>query len=307
MKAKAVLALLFLSALAGASELQGIYTQSPNVVTGQFMYCFILLDGPAPEGGEVVTLTDNTSAVQTPPEITVPEGSLFQQFACQTTAVSAPAVRSLTATLRSVTKTCYYKLIPPPALDRLDLEPTELVGGESFKARVWLTTEAPATQGFEVMLTTNSSSVSFAQPQFLIEAGSKYGVQTGTTKPVNAVFTRTVTATMNGVKRTANLVLHPGQQLVNLTISKNVLRENGIPYHNSAVLTVEMSGPEPKTGTVPGFYYLPDTAGLQFSNWEGGKTYGTATVSAYGQHPPTVVTIYCRIGSVTKTVQILRL
>lgn len=66
--------------------------------------CTIILTGPAPAGGQIVTLSTNNSAVTLPATITVVEGATNAAFTATASSVSSSQAATLTATANGVTK-----------------------------------------------------------------------------------------------------------------------------------------------------------------------------------------------------------
>ncbi len=79
-------------------------TISPGVVRGGDPITGTLtLSFPAPTGGAVVTLADNTTAIVTPPYKTLTAGATGASFTCTTVPVTTRFRRQITATYRGVT------------------------------------------------------------------------------------------------------------------------------------------------------------------------------------------------------------
>jgi trimeric autotransporter adhesin len=74
-------------------------TLNPSVVTGGFSStATILLTGPAPTGGAVLTLSSDNAGVQVPPVLTVPAGLNSAVFTATTSSVSDTATATIKAT-----------------------------------------------------------------------------------------------------------------------------------------------------------------------------------------------------------------
>jgi len=73
----------------------------------------VTLNAPAPSGGAVVTLSDNSSAAAVPASVTVPSGSTSATFTITTTSVSSSTTVTISAVYGGVTKTASLTVIPP--------------------------------------------------------------------------------------------------------------------------------------------------------------------------------------------------
>lgn len=238
---------LLLTCGAFSAELRSVQTDQTTIVSGDSFRGAVLLSGTT-ETQEVVTLTDNTSAAFTPSTVTVFEGTQHGDFTCTSSVVTSPATRTISATLRGVTKTCYFTLVPPPMLERAEVVPSEVVGGESFTLRAWFTSVAPYG-GMTINAFSTSSSISIPSNAMKVDEGSQFGQVEGSTSVVSAVYTRTVGATYAGVTKYASLTLHPSQKLLWAKLSRVVM--HGSP--DSTILSYELSGFAPRAGTLVDF------------------------------------------------------
>jgi hypothetical protein len=86
---------------------------SPSSVTGGSPATgTVTLVAVAPEGGAVVTLSDNSASATVPPSVTVPAGATSATFAVSTNSVSSPTTVTVTATLGSISRTASLTVSP---------------------------------------------------------------------------------------------------------------------------------------------------------------------------------------------------
>src|SRR5205085_11078694 len=104
----------------------------------------VTLNGPAPSGGQIVTLTSsNTAAATVPASITVAAGAMSATFTVSTTAVKNATTSTITATCNSGSAFATLT-INPPALSSLSFNPTSVKGGATTQLTTTLTGLAPS-------------------------------------------------------------------------------------------------------------------------------------------------------------------
>ena len=162
------------------------------------------LTGPAPSGGRIVALSDNSGSIATPASTTVPSGASSGLFTLTTSPVSTSAARTITASQGGVTKTATLTLIPRAILTALTVNPSSVKGGQTTVGTVTLDASVGSRQ---VALTDNSTVLSVA-PSVTVQ-GSTFADFQIATSPVTATITRQVTATLDGISKTANVTLTP--------------------------------------------------------------------------------------------------
>jgi hypothetical protein len=187
--------------------LQSLVLNPNQVHGGSTTTGTVNLSSSAPAGGVVVTLASNSSAIQVPQTVTVPAGQTSVNFLVQTSAVGDVFVRTVTATLEGVTRSANLTLHPRPTLNTFIVSPNDVQGGQSTTGTVTLV--RPTTLGsVQVALASQSSAIQ-VPPSVTVPQGSNTVSFTITTSPVGATFVRTVSATLNGVTRTASITLRP--------------------------------------------------------------------------------------------------
>lgn len=177
------------------------------VVGGSTTTGTVTLSGAAGIGGRSVPLSDNSSVITTPASVLVPAGSTIGSFTANTSTVTASATRQISATLAGVTKTANLTINPGVALSSLSLNPASVKGGNSTTGTVTMAGPAP-NGGLTVTLTDNSSSIN-TPASVAVSQGATTGTFQSTTTAVTATATRQISATYQGVTKTANLTLTP--------------------------------------------------------------------------------------------------
>src|SRR2546425_1037271 len=187
------------------------------VVQGNPSIGTVILNGVAPSGGAVVSLFSDNSAALPPASVTVPAGQTAAVFGVTTSQVAAPTLVTIGATFggpfRSTTITVSPFIAPttPPALSDLSLNPSAVVGGTRSTGRVTLTTSAPDPSAGVVSaaLTSDNTAVAVVPKTVTVGHGGIIADFPVTTFAVTASTLVIITATYNGVTRSATLTVNP--------------------------------------------------------------------------------------------------
>jgi hypothetical protein len=169
----------------------------------------VTLDGPAPSGGAVVTLSSGDSTVAAPPvSVTVAaSATVSPAFTITTTAVATDTPVSISATYNGVTKSATLS-VNSPQLASLKLSPANVVGGHSTtRNTVTLNGPAPAG-GASVMLSSNNAGAT-PPTTVTVADGATSATFTITTTTVETSTPVQITATFGGATKMANLTVTP--------------------------------------------------------------------------------------------------
>jgi hypothetical protein len=189
------------SIMLGATSVAGGVSVGNNKVT---------LSGPAGPSGVVVLLSSADPAVASvPSSVTVPSGAAVSpvfDITTITVGVATPVIISadLNGTIRTATLT-----INPVSITSVTLASSTTPGGVTLTGnRVNLSGPAPAG-GFTVAIGTSDNGLATVPTSIAIAAGATQGTFAITTSNVAASTPVTITASANGVNRSANLTLTP--------------------------------------------------------------------------------------------------
>ena len=202
----------------------------------------VTLTAPAPSGGAVVSLSSsNPAAATVPASLTVPAGvTSATTSSVATSAVSSTTTTVISATHNGITRTATLTVTAPtppapPApsatLDSVSLGPASVQGGSSASTTVTLTAPAPAG-GAVVSFSSSNQAVATVPATMTVPEGvnSRVVVQFVSTSPVSATATSVITATYNGVTRTATITVtappppQPGGELASITLSPSTVQ-----------------------------------------------------------------------------------
>ena len=192
-------------------SLSSLSLNPTSVVGGNSSTGTVTLTAPAPSGGFVVNLSSsNTSVATVPSSVTVPAGATSANFTVATNSVSSATSVTITAAAGGITRTATLTVNPPASnvtLQSLTISPTSVWGGSTATGTVTLSGPAPA--GGVVVQLRSSSSRASVPSSITIPAGAtsaRFTIQTRSTFwPF--VETVTITATYNGVSRSAQLTV----------------------------------------------------------------------------------------------------
>ncbi|HWT00682.1 MAG TPA: hypothetical protein VN256_10585 [Pyrinomonadaceae bacterium] len=190
-----------------------------------------VLNGPAPAGGLVVALSDNIAATTVPASVTVPAGASSKTFVITSVIVNSAQTGTVTAKLGAVTKTVALT-IRPPVLSSVKLNPASVAGGNDVTGTVSL--DGPALSAGALVALSDNLTAATTPASVTIPSGARSATFIIKTSAVGVKETGTISASRNGVTRTAALTVRlPGVQSV--TVSPNP-----IPGGSSATGTVTL-------------------------------------------------------------------
>jgi hypothetical protein len=221
---------------------------SPNSAVGGVSTTnnYVKLNGPAPSGGAVVALSSSNPQVAAgPASMTVPAGATFSPtFTITTSAVTSNQSVDISGTYNA-TKTAALT-VTPVEVQSITLSPATAVGGVTYAAnnRVKLNGPAPAG-GAVIALATSDPSVTVA-PSVMVPAGSTVSPAFAiATTAVSSTLSVLVSATYNGLSKTATLTVTPP------AVSALVLSPTSVVGGGSTTGNyVKLNGPAPAGGAM---------------------------------------------------------
>lgn len=174
-----------------------------NTVTGK-----VTLNGPAPSGGLVVSLTNTNTAATVQASVTVHAGATTASFPVTTSVVASSTTGTITANFNGGSKNAQLTVLPI-GIKSLTLTPTSVTGGSSVTAKVIL--QAPAAPGaITVNFTSNDGSLTPSIPAYItIPAGQTTGTYIITTSTVSSPAQVTIQAAANGTSKSKVLTVNP--------------------------------------------------------------------------------------------------
>jgi len=275
-------------------------TLSPaSVVGGTATVGTVSLNGFAPVGGIVVSLSDSsTSLITLPPSVSIPAGASSADFNVTTGSVGAETGVLILASANGVGISKSLSILSPH-LQSLTVNPTSVVGGSYSTGTVTLASPAPAG-GCLVSLVSNSdaASVPFA---VMVSEGAASATFTITTSVVQSNTSSTITGTLEGKSQTALLSVTISHYLANSAWPKfhGNAQNTGLGFGAGAIGSLkwsyatgaEIGASSPSIGadgTVyigswdGNLYAIDPTGGVKWTYQTGDRVYSSPTVGSDG-------------------------
>lgn len=251
----------------------------------------VLLTGPAPSGGAVVTLTSsNISAATVPASVTVPANAIGTSFSVTTLPVAINTSLSVSAFYNGTTRSANLTVLAA-TLTSVSLNPTSVVGSLLSTGTITLNGPAPAG-GAVITLRSSNTSVATVPATVTVAGSATAATFTVNTYPVSANNYVTISALYGSTTRTANLTVTPA------TLSSVSLNPTSVHGGSSSAGTVTLNGPAPASGSVvalsssnPSLAKVPSSITVP-----GGGTTATFVVTTVSVSSTRTVTIYGNRG-----------
>ena len=270
---------------------------NPTTVTGGTSSTgTVTLSSAAPTGGAVVTLGSSSASATVPASVTVAAGATTATFTVTTTAVSSTTPATISGTYNGGTQQTATLTINPPTLSSVSLSPSNPIGGASSTGTVTLSAAAPAG-GVVVTLTSNNTSTATVPASVTVAAGATTATFTITTTPVASNTTVSISATLNGTTKSANLTVREA------TPSSVSLSPSSVIGGTSSTGTVTLNGAALSGGTVVTLTSSNTSAATVPSSVTvaAGATTATFTITTTPVSANTKVTISAALNGTTKT------
>ena len=218
------------------------YGITPTTVTGgATVSATVSLDGAAPTGGLVISLSSSDPSATVPSSITVLASQTSASFSITTGAVIAMSTVTLQAKLGNSSQVATL-VVQPPVLSSFSMAPSTIIGGSSSTGTVSLTGPAPAG-GISVILNSYDGSVT-VPASVTIPAGSSSATFTATTIGVASDETVQIKANLGSNYLFTNLTV------LGSTLSSVVLTPNSVQGGQTSTGTVTLTGPAGLNGAI---------------------------------------------------------
>lgn len=233
---------------------------APNPMAGGgIATATVTTNRPAPRGGAIFTISENTAYLACPATITVPEGGTSASFPVTTYKPPTTVVKWVNVSYGAVTVTAPVTLTPI-SMAAFSVSPTSLYGGASCFGTITL--GAPAPPGFTVAVSDNSVAVgSPGNVPFGTGANTAicllrtYPVTTSTTVTISAKkSTQTLTATLSIIPPVLNYLALSATIITGGTSFSATPQLLGQAFAGGTSVALSTSGPEvipPATVLIP--------------------------------------------------------
>jgi hypothetical protein len=182
---------------------------SPSTISGGAQPLgIVMLNGQAPAGGALVTLTSNSPFVTPPSSVLVAAGEFSASFAIPSSSVTANTTATVTASYGGASAQAQVTLTPQPPPSSLTLNPSSTtgLGGSSFAT---VTVASPPSTDQILQVASSNPAVASVPNGVTIPAGSTTGGFNIFTSSVSTQTIVTISVSGGGVTRTANLTVNP--------------------------------------------------------------------------------------------------
>ncbi len=222
----------------------------------------VTLNGPAPAGGLIVTLTSSDASVAVPGSVTVAAGATTAIFSVATSIVAQDTPVTITATANNTSQTGTLT-VQAVTLQPFNLSVATVTGGRQLSASVNLSCPAPPG-GSTITLTSDNPTVVSVPDSVTVPTGSTVGTFAVSTITVASAVTVKVTAAYNNQTRNVPLTVQPGG-LVGFLLTPTSVTGGG---SSTAALTLDSAAPAgglivalsndtPGAATVPASVVIP--------------------------------------------------
>ena len=209
------------------ASLQSITLSPTTVEGGAGSTATVRLSAAAPSGGASVTLSSDNASAAVPPSVTVPAGASSATATVTTSQVTTTTSATLTASYAGVSRAATLTVTPPPppppppgstTLDSITLSPATVQTGTLSTSATLTFSALTPSGGAVVALASSNTSVATVPPSVTVPANSSTGAFSVTIRS-SAVGTSTISATYEGVTRTALLTVSSQSQFRIITTS----------------------------------------------------------------------------------------
>jgi hypothetical protein len=188
-------------------SLKGITLTPGTISGGAGAGAIVMLNGQAPAGGAVVSLTSDSASAMPPALATIAAGNSSVTVTVPTNQVAANTLANISASWNGDSVQSPLMLVPQGQPASIALSPASVTGAGGSFATVTMAAPSANDQIFQV--TNSNPAVAFLSNSVTIPAGSTTGGIIITTQPVSVQTPVTISVSGGGVTRSATLTLNP--------------------------------------------------------------------------------------------------
>lgn len=280
----------------GPPRLRNLTHSPDSVIGGDPATGTVEITSPAPSGGSVITLSDNSSAVTVPASVTIPAGQTSATFTITTSAVTSTTTVSISATFAG--ETFNDAIVLFTVLRTVELNPSTVVGGNPSTGTVILGRAAPAG-GAVVTLSSSNTTLVTVPASVTVAAGATSATFTANTTTVTSFSFADISASYGGATVSSRLSLSTAAN----TVSALTVNPTSVVGPNSVTATVTLGGTVTSCCPVvelassdPALAQVP--ASVSFSQGQNSATFTVNTGSVVGTK---TVTISASLNGTTRS------
>ena len=285
-----------------------------SVVQGNPSIGQVILNGVAPAGGVVVSLSSSSGAASVPATVAVDAGQSATVFGVTTAAVTQVTPVTITASLGGVSRTTSMNVSPfefstaTSTLTDLTVNPTAVAGGARSVGRVRINPPArdPSDGPVTVALASSNEAAVVVSRQVTVGFGGTFADFRIRTFAVAQPTAVTLTAAFNGVTRSATLTVNPSgapppPPPPTVTLTALSLNPTTVVGGNASTGTVTLNAAAPAGGVVVSLSDNSPAASPPPSvTVPAGATSAGFTVTTTAVTTAASATISATLGSVTR-------
>jgi hypothetical protein len=209
----------------------------------------VTLNGRAPSGGAVISLSSDSPAANPPATVTVPAGSYSTPFAFPTSEVFENTAITITASWQGAIAQARITLTPQPAPVSVSILPSWVIGGSGSSDGVVKIQQPTEPFDRHIPLSSSHPEITFLSSYALVPAHSDRGFFTVQTKAVSVITDVTITASGSGVHKSATLTVNPsGTAPPPSPLSSFTVNPSSVVGGDTATGTVGLSTAAPAGG-----------------------------------------------------------
>jgi len=275
-------------------EMKGFTLEPANVIGGSTVLGNIDLNGPAPAGGVVVTLSSTNSAVTIPTSVTIPGGNGNFTVPITTIGPSVPTYARITATLGGRSITSGLNIVNE---FKVTINPLNVTGGVNATGTITVTANGSPT-GLVFSLTTDSKDA-LVNSSVKIPAGQTSATFTIKTSPVAKAVYPVIGITFDQVFQAIEMSVNPP------VLESIGLSSSSVTGGQAATGTLTLNAPAPVGGLVVklGSNNAAVTVAATVTI-PAGKTSATFAVSTAAVTATTTAIVTAKTGSVSQSANI---
>ena len=226
-----------------------LVTVTPTTISGgAYAGGTIMLNGQAPAGGAVVSVSSNSSAATPPSTVTIPAGSYSAPFTLPTSNVTSNTVVTITAAWNGAAVQTPVTVAPGPPPTAFTIFPATVVGGQgSSDGTVTIATSAPFDQYLRVT-SNNAAVLPYLSTGVQIPSGSTRGFVQILPASVSTTTVVRISVTGAGVTRFADLTVNPSGTPPPAATLSSFIVPSSVTGGNLAIGTVSLAATAPSGG-----------------------------------------------------------
>lgn len=189
------------------SSLKGLEGFPIRKTSGTAIGGIVMLNGQAPPGGAVVSLSSSSPAATPPATVTVPAGAESTSVAFATSTVSQDTPVTITATWKEVSVQARTTLVPQPVPTSITLDPSTTSSTSGSWGRV--TAADPRSEDVTFSLSSSHPDLALVPSEVTVPQFAAAGAFIISTRAVSTRTLVTISVTGGGVTLNATLTLDP--------------------------------------------------------------------------------------------------